>query len=141
MNDMKIEFCKWIPLIRTKSDDELKKLVLDFDKGIIFSDRHLRNIDDIRSVFSVLMFMGTNRKTDNTRQDKIYNLLQDDAVEKYFKSIGKTEDEARMDYFKSIGMVYEYLDKQTGVSVNSYPTFFSCNFLSLDETEKFWEFY
>ncbi len=39
------------------SDEEVKKIAEDIYKGLIFTDRHISNPNDLTSVFMVLMFM------------------------------------------------------------------------------------
>jgi hypothetical protein len=46
------------PQKKIRSDEELKKLALDYYKGLIFSDRQCRTPEDARSVFMILFFMN-----------------------------------------------------------------------------------
>lgn len=42
-----------------------------------------------------------------------------------------------MDYnFDDVGMLYEYYEKAMSVSINGYPSFFSCYMLNKSDTEK-----
>lgn len=50
-----------------KTDEELRKIAMDIGEGRIFSDRHLRSSNDIKSVFMVL------------------NLMDKDTLEKFLK--------------------------------------------------------
>ncbi len=138
---MKITFEKWIPLTRSKSDDELKTLAKELFNNAIFTDRHIRDSSDLRRIFMVLMFMGHRSYDATTRQGKIERLLTEAAKDNYFLTLGKTEDEARKDYFSSIGLIYEYYDKAMPMGINGYPIFGSCRFLSKEDTEKMFEFY
>lgn len=50
------------------SDEEAKKIAEDIYKGLIFTDRHLQNPEELKSVFMVLMFMkdeDINKLKDN----------------------------------------------------------------------------
>lgn len=47
-----------ISLISQKSDEELKKIALDFVRGLIFTDRHLENLEDIKRVFLPIVFLS-----------------------------------------------------------------------------------
>jgi hypothetical protein len=137
-----IQFNKYEPLKRTKSEDFLKKLAIDLENELVFTDRHISNIDNISTVFMPLICMfGSGKKTDDDRKSKIYNILLDYEKEKYFKSLNKTEDECAIEYFDSIGLIYEYLDKRTPMSVNKKPSFMSCFILSKEDTLVLFKFY
>ena len=140
---MDIIFDKHEPLKRSKTDEFLKKLAIDLENGIIFTDRHLQNNSaDIMIVFMPIMFMfGSQKKTEKDRKSKIYNIFLVNAKEEYFKSVNKTEEETITDYWNSIGLIYEYLDKQSPRAVNGKPTFMSCNFLSIEDTELLFKYY
>ena len=45
-----------------KTDEELKKIAVDIVEGKIFSDRHLRSSNDIKSVFMVLHLMDKDTR-------------------------------------------------------------------------------
>ncbi len=141
---LNVEFNKWIPIVNSLSDVELKQLAKDTDSNLIFTDKHINTKSiNIASVFMPLVFLfGSNgRKTGNTRQDKIYNIVLEDERAKYFKDLGKTEEEAKKEFVESIGMIYEYNSKSSPMAINGYPSFMSCKFMSKDDTVKFWKFY
>jgi len=140
---IKINFNRFIPLVKSKTDEELKSLVRDLDSGIIYTDIHAQqNNANIMSVFMILMFLkDSGKKTGDTRQDKIYNILLESQRTEYFKSIGKTEDEVYDEYVKSIGMIYEYMDKASPMGINGQPCFMSCQFLSKEDANRMWVFY
>ncbi len=147
-NEIKVEFNKWIPLVRKYSDDFLRKLVKDIDDGIVYTDKHAVQANiDIASVFMILAFLFNNdeKKKGDTesekRKAKIYNILLEQEKTEYFKSIGITEEKAKSNFIESIGMIYEYTDKSNAVSINGQPCFFSCNFLSKEDSVRFWELY
>jgi hypothetical protein len=139
---IEITFSKWGALPETKTDEELKQLVKDIDKGLIYTDKHVPKHHDIKSTFMILMFLGgSDKKSGDTRQNKIYNILLEQEKERYYKELGKTEDETLSEFYDSIGMVYEYLSEASPTSVNGQPCFFSCKFLNKEETKRFFVFY
>jgi hypothetical protein len=92
-----------------KSDAEIRKLAEDLYRGLIFTDRH---VGDKNPDMIKSVFMP------------IFFL-----EEKDIKSLKKAK----------IGLFFEYYDKAGPMSVNGYPTFFSVQMLSEDDTKRLFE--
>lgn len=138
---LKIEFTKWEKLKDCKTEIELKNLAKELYDGLIFTDRHIKNSSDVTLVFIILMLIGNDKNIGNTRQDKIYNILLEFEKEEYFKNRGISEEGAKKEYYESIGLIYEYFSESSPRSINGYPSFFSCMFLSHGDTSKMFEYY
>jgi len=87
---------KWGP-IKSKSDDDIKKIAKDLYNGLIYTDRHCRE-HEIMSRFIPLMFTGPqppvrpsypndNKSVENKRDNVIYDLIQRDSDQKEYKKI------------------------------------------------------
>lgn len=115
------------------SDDDLKKIAKDIYNGIIYTDRHCRE-NNITMVFMPILFMapGSNRKdgVDGQRDNKIYDILEREIEQKYYE-----------EYINQIGLIYEYLDKAGPMALNGQPIFYSCRFLSKEDTTKMFDYY
>ena len=128
-----------------KTDEELKKVSKDLYNGLIFCDRQCPS--SILTTFMVLTFMGPqspkNPSDGSNKEDKrdnvIYDLVQRDEDQKLYEF----EKEEYSKYLNEIGLIYEYLDtpNRSPMSVNGMPCFFSCRFLSKEETKKMFEYY
>lgn len=154
MEQREIEIREKWGAIKSRSDEDLKKIAKDLYNGLIFCDRQCEN--DILSVFMVLSFMGPKRpspprhpnipnSTENKRDNTIYDVIQRDEDQKkyeedmkWYKVERKYFEEAQL---KSIGFVYEYLSERGPMSVNGKPTFFSLRLLNHDDTRKMFEYY
>ena len=137
---------RWI-FKANNTDEDLKKLAKDIYNGLVFTDRNCPNNNDIQSVFMVLMLMGPksptspseDKDTQGKRDNLIYDLIQREEDQKIYEY----EEVFYKEYLGKVGMVYEYLDSKnmSPMSVNGLPCFFSCRFLSKEDTDKMLEFY
>jgi hypothetical protein len=90
-----------------KTDAELRQIAMDIYHGHIFTDRSIRNKDDLNllsMIFMPLALMGKEGA--------------DQMIE------------------RKVSMVYEYLDRAGPRSVNGYPTFMSMKYLTEDEVQR-----
>lgn len=87
-----------------KTDNELYDIAIGIKAGTIFTDRHLKNEQDLYRTFMPLALM-------EEEQIKDLNL-------------------------SNIGMIYEHIKKAAPLSVNGFPTFFSFQMLTIDETKR-----
>lgn len=116
------------------SNEELKKIAKDISDGKIFCDRHCNPNMSISSIFMPILFMGIiNWPTEDTRENKLIKIFLKDKEADYKKRYEK--------WFKNIGFVYEYLSEAGPLAINNYPMFFSCRFLSKEDTEKMLKYY
>lgn len=90
--------------MKDKPEQELKQIAIDIYKGLIFTDRHIHNSEDISLVFMPFVFM----------------------------------DKKQMKEFKKDppGLIFEYIDKAGPRSINGMLSFFSMQFLSINDTKK-----
>ena len=118
------------------SDDELKQIAKDIYHNLIFTDRHINEYDKglVTSIFMPFIFMGhINWPTDNTRESKIIRILLEDKEPEYKKR--------HNNYVNNVGLLFEYMDKGLSRSINGYPMFFSVSVMSIEQTERMFDFY
>lgn len=94
-------------------------------------------------VFMPLLFMGPRKPHDREdmtallRENKIYEILEEDEEKEAYET----------KFLPSIGLVYEYYADENGNhnslprSINGFPSFMSCQFLNLQDTDKLRDFY
>jgi hypothetical protein len=119
------------------SDEELKQITKDLYDNKIFTTLHLEqagNIHLITSVFIPMIFIGTIQwENPESRLTKLTKILLSDEIEEY----NKRYDE----FIHNIGMIYEYYDKSSPTNINGFPTFFSCHYLNISDTQKLLDYY
>lgn len=109
MNDATEDKKSWT--YTPKTDDELKRIALDINKGLVFTDKHIREGDE-RLFGSIFM---------------IYSLMDAEQLE----ALKSAE----------IVTAFEYLEKAASNGVNGYPSFFSLQMLNRTDAEKMWRYY
>ena len=87
-----------------RNQEELKRLAIDIEGGLIFTDRHMREGD--RSTMLKLVFMALS-------------LMDKEHMEEFIA--------------QGPALLYEYEDKAGPRSINDYPIFFSFQWLSEEE--------
>ena len=97
--------------IASRSDAELKKIAVDLYHGKIFTDRHLPRHEQ-RLLGNIFMPLFF-------------------GGEKMLKAAQENEYD----------LIFEYLDKREIRSINGYPIFFSCQFLTRSERETMSRYY
>ncbi len=152
---MKIQekISNWGP-IKSRTEEDLKKIAKDLYNDLIFTDRHAGN--NLTSSFMVLLFMGPKQPStpkypnksdsvENERDNALYDVLQRDIDQKKYMEDMLTYEEDYKDFkekqLTSIGLVYEYLTEAGPTSVNGCPVFFSLRLLNKVDTEKMFEYY
>ena len=146
---------RWI--LTNKTKDELKQIAKDLYNNKIFCDRHLSKNDSVESHFMALVFMGPKRpelpqypsddsNLQGSRDNKLYDLVQRELDQKKYEEDliqYPFEVDHFNEYLEKIGLVYEYWDSgQTSpMSVNGKPVFFSCRFLSHEDTKEMFEYF
>jgi hypothetical protein len=145
---------KW-GLIKSQSDDDIKKIAKDLYNGLIYTDRHCSQ-HEIMSRFMPLMFMGpqpplkpsypnSNNSVENQRDNAIYDLIQRDLDQEKYEEDYKWY-ELEMKYYKenyltSIGLIYEFLSEAGPMGLNGGPMFMSLRLLNKEDAEKMFSFY
>ena len=118
---------------KSLSDDDLKKIAKDLFNGDIYTDRHCREYEILQR-FLPLIFMAPGKSsssdTSEKRDDVIYEIIEREIEEKYYK-----------EFVSRIGLIFEYLDKCGPTSLNGGPVFFSCRFLTKEDTIKMFDYY
>lgn len=88
------------------TDEGVKKLADDIYRGLVFTDRHVQNPDDISRVFLPLVLL---------KKEQIEELLAD---------------------LPGMIMIYEYMDKAGPMSINGMPIFYSLRLLDQEDAKK-----
>lgn len=125
---------KWEHISYT--DEELKQIAKDIYHDKIFTNRHIQRGQEylISSIFMVVLFMGhINWPTDETRESKLIRIFLEDLEVEHGKRYNK--------WINEVGLFYEYYSDSSPCSINSYPTFISCRFLSKTDTDRMNKFY
>jgi hypothetical protein len=92
------------------TNEELNQLAIDYDKDVIFSNRHIRKqdvVNKLQLIFMSLFFMNEEQ----VRQFK------DDPP----------------------GLIYEYMERSLSIGINGYPIFPSCRVINKKDTTKLFE--
>ena len=144
---------KW--KIESRSDEELKKIVIDIYDNKIFTDRHCES-HMLQSVFMPLLFMGPKEPESpkypyskpglkEDRGNRLFDILHREELEKKHKEdmeVYELEVKYYQEhYITDIGMIYEYWDKSSPTSINGYPTFMSFHLVNRKDSEKISEYY
>ena len=144
---------KWGP-IKSRSDEDLKKIAKDLYNGLIFTDRQCGS--DVMSTFMVMFFMGPqppkepqypnmSNSIENNRDNALYDLLKRDSDQAKYKEDMEWYEVEQKYYkeqqLKSIGLVYEYISEAGPTSINGKPCFFSLRLLNHEDTTKMFEYY
>lgn len=126
----------WTHTVHT--DEQLKEIVRNVYDCKTFTSLQCKGNES--SVFMIMMFIGNPPlapdDSDNIRKNRKNKLEYMNNCQIY-----EEETEIREDYIKNIGMLYEDYSKAGPLSVNGYPTFFSCSILSIDDTKRFIDLY
>lgn len=127
---------QWTHTVHT--DEQLKEIVRNVYDCKTFTSLQCKGNES--SVFMIMMFIGNPPlapdDSDNIRKNRKNKLEYMNNCQIY-----EEETEIREDYIKNIGMLYEDYSKAGSLSVNGYPTFFSCSILSIDDTKRFIDLY
>lgn len=126
----------WTHTVHT--DEQLKEIVRNVYDCKTFTSLQCKGNES--SVFMIMMFIGNPPlapdDSNNIRKNRKNKLEYMNNCQIY-----EEETEIREDYIKNIGMLYEDYSKAGSLSVNGYPTFFSCSILSIDDTKRFIDLY
>ena len=101
-----------------KTKEELKQLAIDIYKGRVFTDRQVKDNNDLLMIFLPLA-LGA------------FNTHDLDNIQK----------EAKEKEISNIVMIYEYMDKAMSRGINGYPCFGSFHMLFKDEYPLLLEYY
>ncbi len=144
---------KW--KIESRTDEELKKIVIDIYDNKIFTDRHCES-HMIKNIFMPFLFMSPKEPESPSypysksgvkeiRGNRLFDILhREELVKKHKEDMELYELEVkyyREHYITDIGMIYEYLDKSSPTSINGYPIFMSFHLLNRKDSEKISEYY
>lgn len=102
--------------VRTEqlSRAELRDIALGMMSGACFTDRHVRNPDDIQMVFPLLLFANDELRAE---------------MSEFLMPGGKPDENGQT------GMIYEWMEKAGPRSVNGMPMFWSAQMLNPTETQ------
>ena len=102
------------------TDKQLKDLVIDVFENRVFTSFHLRDQNDIRLVFPVIMFLlsplGINdyKESGNIAEDRKNKLIHLEETkyynEVYIKEWEEKELPKRKNFLSEVGMIYEDMD-------------------------------
>ena len=121
------------------TEKELKKVVRDtYDMKIFTSLQCDKNLLSV--IFMPILFIGA---------PPIEPSLVDDNQVNRRNKLKYIEDSLRYDketsdrekYLNNIGMVYEYMNIAGTRGINGYPSFMSCNIMTISDTKKFIDMY
>ena len=144
---------KWV--IKSQSDEDLKKIAKDLFNGLIYCDRQCSERDLI-SRFMPIMFMGPsvpvkpkypseNKDLQGQRDNVLYDIVERGEDEKrYQDELINYNIEYKIyqdQYLPTIGLIYEYFSACGPMSVNGGPIFMSLRLLNKDDSAKMFDYY
>lgn len=144
----------------TRTDDELRQIAIDVYDCKAFTSLQCRG-HEITSCFPLLMFLLSppspptkpqKKSSPDIKIERKNKLNQLDDVLQWEKDMEhynkvtlpdwKKNEEPQIEAFvNDIGMVFEYYGKEAPLAVNGKPMFWSCQFLSKEDTQRFIEIY